>query len=200
MRDVVFDLGGVLIDWDPRYLFRDHLGGESEKVEAFLAEVCTEQWHCQLDSGASFLTLTRELAERFPKHEEWIGRYARDWERMFAGHFPESVAFLDGLIARGHRLHALSNYPAQHIRFLYRTFPFMAKFHTVVLSGLVCAVKPDESLYRYLLERIGRHDCVFIDDREENVIAARRCGMHAVRFVRGNGFEDLADLVESGID
>lgn len=196
-RDIVFDLGGVLIDWDPRYLFRDHLAGEPEKVEKFLAEVCTPQWHGQLDSGASFLTLTRELAIRFPQHEEWIGRYAADWERMFAGALPESVAFFDRLIARGHRLHALSNYPAEHIRFLYRTFPFMASFHTVVLSGLVRAVKPDEDLYHYLLERIGqRRDSIFIDDREENVAAARRCGMQAVRFVPGNGFRELADLVE----
>lgn len=196
MRDIVFDLGGVLIDWDPRYLFRDHLNGEPEMVEAFLAEVCTQQWHAELDSGASFLTLTGDLSIRFPEHREWIRRYAGDWERMFAGTLPESVAFLEGLIERGYRLHALSNYPAEHIRFLYRTFPFMAAFHTVVLSGLVRAVKPDESLYTYLLERIGRRDCVFIDDREENVAAARRCGMHAVRFVRGSGFGELMDLAK----
>ena len=200
MRDIVFDLGGVLIDWDPRYLFRDHLGGERDAVESFLATVCTPQWHALLDGGAAFTAHTRDLADRFPQHRRWIEHYAADWERMFAGAFPETVACLEGLAARGYRLHALSNYPAERIRFLYRTFPFMRRFHTVVLSGLIRAQKPDETLYRYLLERIGRRPCLFVDDREENVAAARRCGMQAVVFERAEGVRRLTEVLglESG--
>ncbi|HEX7079941.1 MAG TPA: HAD family phosphatase [Gammaproteobacteria bacterium] len=197
MRDIVFDLGGVLIDWDPRYLLRDHLGGAPDEVELFLREICTPQWHARLDAGMPFATLTRELAARFPEHSAWIERYGADWERMFRGAFPECVAYLEGLRRRGYRLHALSNYPAERIRFLYDTFPFMAEFHTVVLSGLVRATKPDESLYRYLLRRIGAASCLFIDDREENVIAARRCGMEAVLFRREDGVEALSRIVDA---
>ncbi|MBN1239607.1 MAG: HAD family phosphatase [Gammaproteobacteria bacterium] len=195
MRDIVFDLGGVLIDWNPRYLFRDHLGGEPGAVEAFLGAVCTEAWHSKLDAGASFVELTAELAARHPHYDEWIRRYASDWERMFAGALEETVEQVGRLKRRGFRLHALSNYPAERIRFLYRAFPFMADFQTVVLSGLVGATKPDERIYAYLLERIGRRQCLFIDDRAENVEAARRCGMRAVRFVRGTGFAEIAEIL-----
>lgn len=192
MRDVVFDLGGVLIDWDPRYLYRDSLGGGAADVELFLSKVCTAEWHARLDAGESFAELTRELAGRFPEHVEWIESYALGWERMFAGELGDSVAYLRSLGARGHRLHALSNYPAEHVRFLYRRFSFMAEFDTVVLSGLVGAAKPSASIFEYLLERIGRRECVFVDDREENVAAARRCGLRAVHFVAGEGLERLA--------
>jgi 2-haloacid dehalogenase len=195
MRDIVFDLGGVLIDWDPRHLFRDYLGGDPRAVDEFLATVCTPQWHARLDSGASFFELTAKLASEHPRHRDWIERYASDWERMFAGAFEESVAQIARLRARGHRLHALSNYPAERIRFLYHAFPFMSDFHTVVLSGLIGAAKPDERIYSYLLARIGRRNCLFVDDRDENVEAARRCGMHAIRYVRGGGFAELAEIV-----
>ncbi len=185
MRDVVFDLGGVLVDWDPRYLLRDALCGEAAAVETFLATVCTPEWHAQLDAGGSFAALTRELAGRHPEHAAWIESYAQGWERMFAGDLLETVRHLQSLRARGYRLHALSNYPAERIRFLYRRFPFMAAFDTVVISGLVRAVKPHRPIFDYLLERIGHRDCIFVDDREENVAAARSCGLRAVHFVRG---------------
>ncbi len=196
MRDVVFDLGGVLVDWDPRYLLRDGLSGEPAAVETFLATVCTPEWHARLDAGGSFAALTRELAERHPEHAPWIESYTAGWERMFAGELPETVRHMRGLRARGYRVHALSNYPGERIRFLYRRFPFMAEFDTVVLSGLVRAVKPDRPIFDYLLERIGRRECVFIDDREENVAAARRCGLAAVHFVRGGlGLERLEQVL-----
>ena len=191
VRDVVFDLGGVLVDWDPRYLFRDHLAGDPGEVDAFLAQVCTPEWHARLDGGGSFDRETRALAERFPGHAHWILRYGREWERMFAGVFDESVACLESLAERGYRLHALSNYPAEHVRFLYRRFPFMRRFETVVLSGLVGLSKPDERIYRYVLERIGRRPCVFVDDRPENVAAALSAGMRAIEFDRRDGIAKL---------
>jgi len=200
IRDVVFDLGGVLIDWDPRYLFRDHLGGDPAVVEAFLGEVCTSAWHQRLDGGASFDAETRRLAQRFPQHAAWIERYGRDWHLMFAGAFDDVVDCLVTLAGRGYRLHALSNYPAEHIAFLYRRFPFMSRFHTVVLSGLVGTLKPDERVYRYLEERIGGRPCLFVDDRAENVDAARRCGIAAFQFRREDGVRRLFDVLEGRVD
>jgi HAD superfamily hydrolase (TIGR01549 family) len=116
---------------------------------------------------------------------------------MFAGAIEDSVAQVARLRAGGFRLHALSNYPAEQVRFLYRRFPFMSSFHTVVLSGLVGATKPDERIYAYMLSRIGHRKCVFVDDREENVEAARRCGMRAIRFVRGRSFAELTEILET---
>lgn len=195
IRDVVFDLGGVLVDWNPRYLFRDHLGGDPAEVDAFLERVCTPEWHARLDGGASFVAETRALAERFPQHAHWISCYGTKWERMFAGAFDETVACVELLAGRGYRLHALSNYPAEHVRFLYRRFPFMRRFETVVLSGLLGRTKPDEAIYRYVLDRIGGRPCVFVDDRPENVAAAARVGMHAIEFERPGGVGRLLSFL-----
>jgi len=197
VRDVVFDLGGVLVDWDPRYLFRDHLGGDPAEVDAFLAGVCTPAWHARLDGGASFDAETRALAERHPQHARWISCYGAMWEHMFAGELADAVACLELLAERGYRLHALSNYPAEHVRFLYVRFPFMRRFETVVLSGLLGLTKPDERIYRYVLELIGWRPCVFVDDRPENVAAAVRAGMQAIEFDRRDGVARLLAMLEA---
>jgi 2-haloacid dehalogenase len=190
----------VLIDWDPRYLLRDHLAGDPGEVDAFLRDVCTPEWHRRLDGGASFAAETRALAERFPRHAAWITAYGADWERMFAGEIGDTVACLDTLACRGYRLHALSNYPAEHIRFLYRRFPFMQRFETVVLSGLVGTTKPDAALYRYVLDRIGGRPSLFVDDRPENVAAASSAGMRALEFDRRDGAARLLALLGEPCD
>ncbi|HEY8519597.1 MAG TPA: HAD family phosphatase [Gammaproteobacteria bacterium] len=195
IRDVVFDLGGVLIDWDPRYLLCDHLELPPEDVERFLATVCTPEWHTTIDAGRPFAAAAAELAGRFPEHREWIEAYCRGWHRMFAGHFPETVALLDDLAAGGYRLHALSNYPGEQIGFLYERFPFMAKFETVVLSGLVGATKPDPAIYRHLLARLDGRPALFVDDRAENVAAAKRCGLEALHVDGAETRRRLRDML-----
>lgn len=182
IRDIVFDLGGVLVDWNPRYLFRRHLGRDPADVERFLAQVCTREWHSRLDGGEPFEAARRRLAGAFPEFGDWVAEYLSDWPKMFAGAFPEAVKIFYSLKARGFRLHALSNYPGEQIAFLYREFAFMREFDTVILSGLVGVQKPEAAIFRYLRERIGARPCLFIDDRAENVAAARRCGIRAIEY------------------
>ena len=116
---------------------------------------------------------------------------------MFAGAIEPAVAQLQALHRRGVRLHALSNYPPQQIRFLYERFDFMRLFHTVVISGLLRVVKPEPEIYLRLLESIGRDTCIFIDDREENVAAAAAIGIEAIHFTPEAGLHRLAAYVES---
>jgi 2-haloacid dehalogenase len=195
VRDVVFDLGGVLIDWSPRYLFCGHLGRDPADVERFLAEICTAEWHRRLDAGEPFAAAGESLRRAFPEFGEWIESYVRGWPRMFAGAFGEAVDAFYALKSKGFRLHALSNYPGEQIAFLYRTFPFMRDFDTVILSGLIGAQKPDRAVFDYLLGRIGSRPCVFIDDRPENVAAARAAGLRAVRHVSANASGVLEALI-----
>src|SRR5690606_21784161 len=135
------------------------------------------------------------LEADFPQHGRWIRCYGEHWEKMFAGHYPDSVAVLQRLARRGHRLHALSNYPAEKIAFLYRTFPFMQMFHTVVISGLLGVAKPDRAIFDYLLRLIRGRECLFIDDRPENVQAARRCGLRAVQYEARSADASLATVL-----
>lgn len=196
-KDVVFDLGMVLVDWDPRHLFVRHLGIAPDEAERFLSEVCSPDWHIELDRGRTFDEAVRQLSEAHPRYSEWIGSYAREWPRMFAGVIDSTVAQLHALHRSGVTLHALSNYPPQRIRFLYERFDFMQMFHTVVISGLLRVVKPDPEIFERLLATIDCESCVFIDDREENVAAAAQAGIEAIHFTPADGPLRLAALVES---
>ncbi|HMB74212.1 MAG TPA: HAD-IA family hydrolase [Gammaproteobacteria bacterium] len=197
VKDVVFDLGKVLVDWNPRYLFVRHHGMPEEQAEHFLSEVCSPSWHIELDRGRPFAQGVDLLSHEHPGHRQWIESYAQDWPRMFAGPIDSSVAQLRALHERGVRLHALSNYPAQQIRFLYERFEFMSLFYTVVISGLLRVIKPDPEAFRRLLATIGVDTCVFIDDSEENVAAAAALGIEAIHFTREAGPDRIANLIAS---
>jgi len=197
VRDVVFDLGGVLVDWNPRYLFVEHMRADHSEVEEFLTSICSPEWHARLDAGDPFGRAIEKLAEEHPRSADWIRAYAQDWERMFRGHFDEMVATLHEIRSRGFRVHALSNYPAEKIAFLYRVYPFMRDFETVVISGLLHMTKPDPEIFRYVIRRIGTSECVFIDDRIENIGAARACGMTAIHCGGKEGAAAVAAWLES---
>jgi len=197
VRDVVFDLGMVLVDWNPRYLFVRHLGMTEAEAEHFLAEICSPAWHLELDRGRPFAHGVELLLEAFPEHRKRIESYAQGWPRMFAGPIDSTVAQLHALRDRGVRVHALSNYPPQQIRFLYERFEFMPVFHSVLISGLLQIVKPDQEVFRRLLATIGAPTCVFIDDRIENITAAQAAGIEAIHFTREEGPARIARLIES---
>lgn len=198
IRDIVFDLGGVLVDWDPRYLFNTHFNAAPSQIETFLSSVCTPEWHAELDGGRSFGEATAALIAKYPDHAEWIEAYDRHWDKMFAGSIDETVEVLTELKQHGPRVHALSNYPTEKLAFLYATYPFMRIFDTVIVSGLVGLTKPDPGIYSYTLERIGAPTCVFVDDRPENVAAARACGMSAIHFDGSECFDALRKAVRAG--
>lgn len=192
IRDVVFDLGGVLVDWNPRHLFVRHMGLERDEVEAFLESVCTTEWHLGLDAGRPFAEASVDLTQAHPQHAHLIKAYVEDWPHMFAGQFEATVQELNEYVSAGYRVHALTNYPGEQIRFLYERFAFMQAFETVVVSGLLGFTKPDRRIYGYLLEVIGASTCLFIDDRPENVAAAESVGIEGIRFDHDTGPARLA--------
>lgn len=193
----MFDLGGVLVDWDPRHLLCGHLGYSAADADWFLSRICTRDWHVGLDGGRRFADAGAELARIHPEHTAAIDAYTREWQKMFAGEFPASVRMLRALKSAGFRVHALSNYPGEQIAFLYGRFAFMREFDTVVLSGLIGVQKPAAGIYEYLLERIGTRDCWFLDDRPENVDAARACGMRAIRYTPPPPDADMDRIIEA---
>ncbi|WGF89415.1 HAD family hydrolase [Marinivivus vitaminiproducens] len=179
---VVFDLGGVLFDWDPRHLYRT-VFAETDAMERFLAEVCTPAWNALQDRGRGFAEAIAELQREHPAQADRIALYFDRWPDMLAGTIPGTVRVLEELKGRGVPLHAITNWSHETIHHA-KAFPFMAAFGTVVVSGEERVAKPEPAIYRLLLERIGRpaDACVFIDDVEHNVDGARAVGMTGIRF------------------
>jgi 2-haloacid dehalogenase len=180
---VVFDLGGVLIDWDPRYLYRQLIADPAE-MESFLAQVCTSGWHRAHDLGDDTTESCRRLAALHPGQAEMIMAWAERGEEMVAGQFDATVAVLSDLRAAGIRCYALSNMEPDAFAIRLARFPFMQWFDGHVISGLEGVAKPDPRIFEILLKR---HDLkpqatVFIDDMPANVEAASALGIVALRY------------------
>jgi 2-haloacid dehalogenase len=184
MRDaVIFDLGGVLIDWNPRHLFRK-LFDDEQAMEHFLATVCTPEWHLQHDAGKQFAETRDELKLRHPQHAGLIDAFGDRHDEMMAGAIDGTVALLERLAAADVPLFAITNFPAQMFPVAQERFPFLRLFGDVAVSGYERIVKPDPELFRILLRRnnIAASQAVFIDDVTRNVDAARALGLHGIRF------------------
>jgi 2-haloacid dehalogenase len=180
---VVFDLGGVLIDWDPRYLYRKLLADEAA-VEEFLGSVCTPEWNAEQDRGRPFAEGVAELVERHPAHAAAIAAYSERWEEMLGGEIPGSVEVLADLRAAGLPTYALTNWSAETFGIARERFAFLDWFCGVLVSGEERMVKPDPRFFRLLVERFGLDpgSSFYVDDSAANVAAARRLGFDAVRF------------------
>jgi 2-haloacid dehalogenase len=181
---VVFDLGGVLIDWDPRYLYRSVFEGDEEAMERFLAEVCTPEWNAQQDAGRPWAEAVEALAAEFPDHRAAIEAYWLRWPEMLGDAIGPTVEVLDELRRDGVRLLALTNWSGETFPFARRRYPFLEWFEGIVVSGDVRLAKPDPRIFRHLIERheLTPETTVFIDDSPGNVAAAGAAGMIAIRF------------------
>ena len=181
---VVFDLGGVLIDWNPRHLYRKLFAGDDAAMEHFLATVCTHDWHRHHDAGRSFAEGCRLLKAEHPDKADLIDAFGARQDEMIAGPIDDAVAILRDLRNLGVSLYAISNWPAEGFSSVRQRFEFLAWFRGILVSGEVGVIKPDPRIYELLIERFGVEPqrTVYIDDVEANVIAARLFGMHAIHF------------------
>jgi 2-haloacid dehalogenase len=181
---VVFDLGGVLIDWNPRYHFREVFAGDEPAMERFLGEICTQSWNERQDEGRTIADAEAELISRFPLEAARIRAYYAGFGRMMRGAIAGSVAVLEELSAAGTPLYALTNWSAETFPLATRRFEFFKHFRGIVVSGEVKTMKPKRRIFELLLERHGlaAGDCVFIDDAEKNATGAREAGLHAIHF------------------
>jgi len=186
IRDVViFDLGGVLIDWNPRHLYRKLFDGDAAAMEHFLATVCTQEWNRSQDAGRLLADAARLLKQQHADKAELIDAFYGRFDEMMAGPISGAVDILVGLHARGTSLYLLSNFSAETYPLACRRFDFLRLFHGIIVSGEVKAIKPDPRIYEILIDRyrIDPHRAVFIDDVAENVDAAKRFGIHGIQFI-----------------
>jgi len=182
---LVFDLGGVLIDWNPRYVYRVLFEGDEEKVEWFLSNICTAAWNEQQDAGRSFDEAVRVLTGEYPEYELSIRAYYDRWEEMLGGAIEGTVQLLAELKERGVPLFALTNWSAESFPIARQKYSFFDWFDGIVVSGEVGMIKPHPQIFRHLVSthEIQPEHAVFIDDNLHNVEAARQLGFHGVHFL-----------------
>lgn len=180
---VVFDLGGVLVDWDPRYLYR-RLFDDPDEMESFLAEVTTLEWNAHQDAGRPWAEAIELLVAEHPERRELIEAFHRRWPEMLAGEIEGTVDVLAELRTAGVRLVALSNWSAEMFPVARARFDFLDWFEGIVISGDVGVNKPDRRIFEHLVERFSLEPAatLFIDDSPANVAAATALGFRAIQF------------------
>lgn len=182
-KAIVFDLGNVLIDWDPRNLYRK-LFTNPEEMERFLLEVCNWDFINATDAGMPMAQAVAALQSRWPRYHAEIAAFDTRWDEMLAGVNQGTLAIFRELKEQHRKVYALSNYSAEKFEFSKPYFPFFDWFDGMVISGYEGIGKPDSKIYQILLDRFGLEPAtsVFIDDKLENVEAAQRLGFSTVHF------------------
>lgn len=182
-QTLVFDIGNVLIAWDPRFLYRKIFADEGE-MEWFLGHVCTSAWNLEQDRGRPFADAVAERTALFPDHEAAIRAFDERWEETVSGPISGTVDLLARMRAQGIADYAITNFSHEKFAIAKTRFPFLAEFRGTIVSGEEKLLKPEPEIYRLLLDRYGLEaaDCVFIDDSIANVQGAHAVGMHAVHF------------------
>ncbi|NLH81699.1 MAG: HAD family phosphatase [Phyllobacteriaceae bacterium] len=198
VANVVFDIGNVLIHWDPELLYARLLPDAAVR-RRFLAEVCSPDWNREMDRGQPFAEGIAEGVARHPEWETEIRAWDEHWHEMVPGAIDGTVAILERLRACGVPTFAITNFSSEKYAECVVRFPFLAGFRDTVVSAHERLLKPDPAIYRVLLtrNRLDPATCLFVDDVAENVLGARGVGMNAVRFTSPEHF--ATDLVAHGV-
>lgn len=198
MNTIVFDLGGVLIDWNSEYVFLKEFRGGREKMNWFFENICTSTWNEQQDAGCSLEQVTLERIALFPEHERLIRMYYGEWEQMLGYELTGTVEILKKLHqSPDYTIYALTNWSRETFPVARQKFDFLSWFEGIVVSGDEKLVKPDPEIYKLLLDRydLDAKNCVFIDDRADNVQAAVDLGFKGIQFSNDHQlFKELLDL------
>ncbi len=181
---VIFDLGGVIIDWNPRYLYRKLFNNDETAMECFLSTVCTSSWNEKQDAGRSFAEGSASLKQLHPDKADLIDAWFQRYDEMLGGEIPGTVEILRELRLRSVPIYALSNWSAETFPFALARFEFLKWFNGVMLSGEVKVLKPNRRIFEIFLEtfEIDPSHAIYIDDRAENVKTAVDLRMSGVVF------------------
>jgi len=185
IKNMIFDLGGVLIDWNPEYVYLDVFNGDREKMKWFFDEICTMDWNENQDAGYPLEKATEERVKLFPEYEEWIRIYYGRWEEMLGNQIDGTVAILKQLIDNpNYKVVALTNWSAETFPVALERFDFLHWFEGIVVSGTEKMRKPFNEIYELTINRfnIEASQSLFIDDNARNIEAAKKIGINTIRF------------------
>lgn len=197
IKNIVFDFGGVLLDWSPRYLF-EKLIADRKELDYFLSEICTLDWNLEQDRGRSLAEGTIILQEQYPNYSGFIAEFYNQWEVMIKSDIAENVELLYAL-KKHYPVYGLTNFSAETLPIAKRKFSFFEIFDGIICSGVEKVVKPDNKIYELLLSRydLRPEECVFIDDNEENIKAAQTLDFFTIHFTEGVKLKD--ELLKMGV-
>jgi HAD superfamily hydrolase (TIGR01509 family) len=183
IRGVVFDVGNVIVRWDPRTLYAKIFPDPAER-DWFLANVCTMPWHMRHDDGVSFTDNRAPLLEQYPQYREAIVAWDERWWEMFSGDIPETISAIEQLHARGVTLVGLTNMPTEKRDGTFAMHPAFGLLSHIVVSADVGLSKPDPRIFALTAERAGHapRELLFIDDTRGHIDAAARCGFDVHHF------------------
>jgi 2-haloacid dehalogenase len=192
IKNVIFDFGCVLVYWSQHNLYDTHFGSK-EKTDWFVDNICTWEWNNQTDLGKSFAESVAEKVAEYPEWETEIRMYWERWEDMLNGEVPGTKEWICELKNAGYKVYGLSNWSHETFPMVKDKYEAFGMMDGIVMSGQELIAKPDLRIYKILLERYGlkAEECVFIDDRKENIIAGEQVG------IRGIIFEDCEQVKQA---
>ena len=196
---IIFDFGGVLINWDPHKLFNKYFASDTKAIDSFLAEINFSSWNLSQDRGYPFAQAVQDLSARFPQYAHLIRAYDEEWAESITGIIPETVDLLYRLKASGCHLYGLTNWSAEKFSIVRHKYEFFNLFEDIVVSGEVKLIKPDPAIFRLFLQNnhLQSEKCLLVDDSSRNIEAARKMGFSTHHFTSPALLE--LDLQQMGI-
>lgn len=190
VRNIIFDFGGVLIDWNPRHLYDRYFHGDVDKSQWFIDNICNMEWNVQMDAGKPFAEGTAELVARYPEWTDAIVAYRERWGEMIGGPIPGMLELIKRLKAAGYHVFGLSNWSWETLSTIKDDYPFFLELEGMVISGIEYVIKPHPEIYQLLLDRykLRADECLFIDDNLANIRGGEAVG------IKGLQFSDISKL------
>ncbi len=184
IKAIIFDFGNVLLEWDPRLVYRRYFSNDEEAMERFFREVNFMEWNAQQDKGRSFADGVAELSRQFPQYADLIQAYSDNWSDSIGHHLHGTVEIMKQLKKAGYALYGLSNWSAETFPIAREKYDFFDLLDDRVISGEVGMIKPEPEIYELLLQKIGKpaNECLFIDDAPANIAQAQKMGFATVLF------------------
>jgi len=199
IKNIIFDFGGVLIDWNPLHLYNRYFEGDVQKAQWFIENICTMEWNVQMDAGKPFDEGIRELTALHPEWADAIAAYRQRWGEMIGGPIPHMLELVKSLKKAGYHLFGLSNWNWDTLSTIIGDYPVMDELEGTVISGLEFVIKPQPEIYQLLLSRyhLLPEESLFIDDNIANVRGAEAVGINGLQFTNAETLKK--DLQKLGI-
>jgi 2-haloacid dehalogenase len=200
IKNIIFDLGGVLIDWSPEYVYLDVFKNDRKKMQWFFDEICTFEWNENQDAGYPLAQATADKIKEFPQYAEWIEMYYGRWEEMLGDPIQGTVELLDKLVKNpNYRVVALTNWSTETFPVALKRFDFLHWFEGIVVSGAEQTRKPFAEIYQTTMDRfqLKAENSLFIDDNARNIEAAQKLGIQTVHFSNPNQLRN--ELTEKNV-